>query len=81
MAPVGQLNYMLPRLHIVALFAKLPAYGTETLLGRADRKGVEAAVRRVAFRGTPGWQDLSIAKPAGYRLFRLRTPPRSPLDG
>ena len=63
------MNYMPIGLHIVALFAKVLSYGTEAFLGGADRKGVETTVRRVALRGTPGWQDLSIAEPAAYRVF------------
>lgn len=63
------MNYMPIGLHIVALFAKVLAYGTEAFLGGADRKGLETTVHRVALRGTPGWQDLSIAEPAGYRVF------------
>ena len=55
---------MPPVLHIVALFVKVPAYGTETFLGWAYRRGMEAAVRRVAFRGAPRWQDISNAEPA-----------------
>ena len=58
------LNYMPPVLHIVALFVKVPAYGTETFLGWAYRRGMETAVRRVAFRGAPRWQDISNAEPA-----------------
>lgn len=51
-------------LHIVALFVKVPAYGTETFLGWAYRRGMETAVRRVAFRGAPSRQDISNAEPA-----------------
>ena len=40
------LNYMPPVLHIVALFVKVPAYGTEALLERANQRGMEGEVVR-----------------------------------
>ena len=56
--------YMQAELRIVALYVKVPAYGTETFLGWAYRRGMETAVRRVAFRGAPSRQDISNAEPA-----------------
>ena len=37
---------MPPVLHIVALFVKVPAYGTEALLERANQRGMEGEVVR-----------------------------------
>ena len=68
-------------LHLVALNANMVAYGTENFLAQIVRIGVGTKIDCLACRSAARGQDLSLPEHSGYRIFRLRTPADTPVDG
>ena len=59
-------------LQIVALFVKVLSYGSETILAKIDRIGLEKEVHHLAFRSPPCGENLPLPESERHRIFRLR---------
>lgn len=76
-----RMNQMRCFLHLVALYANMNEYGTENFLAEIVRIRLGTEIDCLACRCKAGGQDLSLPEHSEYRIFRLRTPADTALDG